>query len=72
MDDTARSERTGERSIFRPKRNPAIAFRHHGRLAGDRIAKDREAVRRPDEEGVEAVEIVEAALERFLERGALA
>src|SRR5438309_723941 len=39
-------------------------------LAGDRVAEDGEAVGGPDEERVEAVEVVEAALERVLERRA--
>ena len=53
-------------------RDPVVGLREHGRLAGDRVAQHGEAVDRADEEGVEAVEVVEAALERLLERGALA
>ena len=37
-------------------------------LHGDRVAQDREAVGRADRERVEAVEVVEAALERLLQR----
>src|SRR5205814_10123482 len=44
----------------------------HGRLAGNRVAENGEAVCRADEEGVEAVQVVETALERLLERCTLA
>ena len=53
-------------------RDPFVRLGENGGLAGDRVAQDREALCRPDREGVETVEVVEAALERMLECGALA
>ena len=58
----------GDRAVLGRHRHPVVGLGHHGRLAGDRVAQDGEAVGRADREGVEAVEVVEAALERLLER----
>ena len=55
-----------ERAELRRHRDPVVGLGHHGRLAGDRIAQHREAVARADHERVEAVEIVQAALQRAL------
>ena len=58
----------GDRVVLGCHRNPLVGLSEHRRLAGDRVAKDGEAVRRTDREGVEAVEILEAAFECLLER----
>ena len=51
-----------DRAELRRHRHPVVGLRHHRRLAGDRVAEDREAVGRADREGVEAVQVVEAGL----------
>ena len=53
-------------------RDPVVGLGHDRRLAGDRVAQHGEAVARADRERVEAVQVVEAALERLLEGRALA
>ena len=62
----------GDRAPLGGHGDPVVGLGEHGRLARDRVAEDGEPVGGADEEGVEAVEVVEAALERLLERGALA
>ena len=62
----------GDRAVLGRHRDPVVGLGHHGRLARDRVAQHREAVGRADRERVEAVEVLEAALERLLERRALA
>ena len=61
-----------DRPVLGRHRDPLVGLGHHRRLAGDRVAQHREPVGGPDRERVEAVEVVEAALERLLERRALA
>ena len=58
--------------ILGAERDPVVGLGHHRRLAGDRIAQHGEAVARADHEGVEAVEVVERALQRLLQAVALA
>src|SRR5689334_23129643 len=54
-------------AIFRTERDVVVGFRHHGRLACDRIANDAEAVLRSDHEVEEAVEIVDRTAQRVAE-----
>ena len=50
-----------DRPVLGGHRDPVVGLGHHRRLAGDRVAQHGEAVGRADGEGVEAVEVVEAA-----------
>ena len=61
----ARKDR--DRAELRGHCDPLVGLGHHRRLACDRVAQHREAVARADGEGVEAIEIIETALERLLE-----
>ena len=61
----------GERAVFGAEGDVLVGLGHDGRLAGDRVAQHAEAVLGADDEGEEAVEIVEALLQRFAEVHAL-
>ena len=61
-----------DRPVLGGHRDPVLGLGHHRGLAGDRVAQYREAVGGADREGVEAVEVVEAAAQRRLEVVALA
>ena len=61
----ARQLRDG--TVLGRHRDPVVGLCQHRRLARDRVAEHGEPVRGPDREGVEAVEVVEAALERLPE-----
>src|SRR5439155_12967644 len=58
----------GNRAVLARHRDPVVRLGQYGRLARDGIAQHREAVRGPDGERIEAVEVAEAAFERLLER----
>ena len=60
-----------ERTVFRAKRHVLIGFSHNGGLAGNGIANDAEAVLGADDKCKEAIEIIEALLERLPEIHAL-
>jgi hypothetical protein len=57
-----------ERAVFGAEGDVAVGLGHHGRLAGDRVAQHAEAVLGADDEGEEAVEIVEAPSSASAER----
>ena len=62
----------GDRAVLGRHRDPVVGLGDHRRLAGDRVAQHGEAVGRADGEGVEAVEVAQAALERLARGRALA
>jgi hypothetical protein len=51
--------RLDQRAVFGPEGDVLVGFGHDGGFAGDRVADDAEAVLGADDEGVEAVEIVQ-------------
>jgi len=55
-----------QRAELRTERDPFIRLSHDSRLASDGIAQDGETIARADDEGIEAIEIVERVLERPL------
>src|SRR5262245_19423177 len=63
--------KNGDRAPLGAHGDPVVGLGQHCGLASDRIAEYGEAVESADEERVEAVEIVEAALERLRERRSL-
>ena len=60
-----------QRTKFRAECHVLIGFRHDGWLAGDRIAKNAEAVLGADDKCEEAIEIVETFGQSFAEVHAL-
>ena len=61
-----------ERAVLRGDRDPVVGLGDQRGLAGEAVAHDGQRVRRAHQEGVEAVELVEAQRERLLEGIALA
>src|SRR6185437_10070825 len=57
----------GERAVFGTERNVLVSLGKHGRLAGDRIAHHAETVLGTDDESEEAVQVVQACLQRLAE-----
>ncbi len=61
-----------DRPVLGRHRHPVVVFGHHGRFAGDRVTQDGKAIDRADGEREEAIEILQAALQRLLQARALA
>ena len=57
----------GDGAVFGRHRHPVVGLGHHRVLAGDGIAHHGKAVGRADQERVEAIEILQAVLQRFLQ-----